>query len=370
MMVRMLRLGLLTALALIGLGTVAYAQDASLPQLPALPVLDTDSYPQCREDHQAATGPLAQADAVNGCIGALDSFNNEVLLPYQQWMAEYQIEISRIYIDDVSTNTAYSPQQRSDFFTRISEEHAASNPDGPYMADYRTMEARYQEDRAYLQDRFCFYTGCNGYAAPVYAAAGAATSRADNDEEEETAAIPKEGVQMARADTDDRARQRQEEKDRKAREREEEKERKKNSKKSKSKKCDAGKKGGGLFGGIIGGVVGQATGIGAIGGFIAGQFAGLLVAEIACQLDEKEQEQAAEATVAVTEKEEVGASEVWRSETRPDVTGSSTIAAVDTQPNGRSCLDIVDIVIIDGEETRATKRMCRKPGEARYSLAT
>ena len=94
----------------------------------------------------------------------------------------------------------------------------------------------------------------------------------------------------------------------------------------------------------------------------------MLVAEIACQLDEKEQKVAAEATVAVTKKEEVGATANWTSPTREGVAGSSTITALNTEPNGSKCLSITDIAIVEGEETRVSKRMCRaKPGEP-YSI--
>jgi hypothetical protein len=34
------------------------------------------------------------------------------------------------------------------------------------------------------------------------------------------------------------------------------------------------------------------------------------------------------------------------------------------------CITVTDIVIIEGEETRAEKRMCRAPGSARYSIIT
>jgi hypothetical protein len=39
---------------------------------------------------------------------------------------------------------------------------------------------------------------------------------------------------------------------------------------------------------------------------------------------------------------------------------------VTAQERGRACVTVTDIVIIDGEETRAPKRMCRRPPTNRY----
>jgi hypothetical protein len=32
------------------------------------------------------------------------------------------------------------------------------------------------------------------------------------------------------------------------------------------------------------------------------------------------------------------------------------------------CITVTDVVIIEGEEARAEKRMCKAPGSARYSI--
>ena len=94
---------------------------------------------------------------------------------------------------------------------------------------------------------------------------------------------------------------------------------------------------------------------------------GALIGEaIASLLDCDEQEKAAAATERVVERGSVGTSESWTSETRPGVTGSSTVTAVQTTPAGEQCLTVTDIVIVDGEETRAPKRMCRRPPTNRY----
>jgi surface antigen len=86
-------------------------------------------------------------------------------------------------------------------------------------------------------------------------------------------------------------------------------------------------------------------------------------------LDCDEQRQAATATEQVTERADrdgVGASASWRSESRPGVAGSSTVTAVETRAPDGECLTITDIVIVDGQETTAPKRMCRRPPNNRY----
>jgi hypothetical protein len=41
---------------------------------------------------------------------------------------------------------------------------------------------------------------------------------------------------------------------------------------------------------------------------------------------------------------------------------------INTEPNGRKCLTITDVAIIDGEETRISKQMCRAAGESKYAI--
>jgi surface antigen len=101
---------------------------------------------------------------------------------------------------------------------------------------------------------------------------------------------------------------------------------------------------------------------------LAGAVGAVLVGEIACKLSQDEQEKAAEATLAVVEKEEVGAVANWQSPTRGGVSGSSTVTALNTEPNGRKCLTITDVAIIDGEETRVSKQMCRGSGDSKYAI--
>lgn len=122
------------------------------------------------------------------------------------------------------------------------------------------------------------------------------------------------------------------------------------------------------------------------------QFAEILTSAIACKLDEKEQKQAADATLAVTRGSDagevaVGQTAEWTSSSRKDVKGKSTIVAVEQVPaappgkakgagkggdkqlaSASQCITVSDVVIVAGEETTASKRMCKAPGQARYTL--
>lgn len=131
--------------------------------------------------------------------------------------------------------------------------------------------------------------------------------------------------------------------------------------------------------GILGGLARRATG--GLSSYVPVEaFTDVLVTEIACQLDEKEQEKAAEATVEITKietdeegnekKPEVGRSAEWTSDTRDGVSGKSTITAVDDPGEGAGddCITVTDVIIVDGEETRADKRMCRLAGSPRYTI--
>jgi hypothetical protein len=83
---------------------------------------------------------------------------------------------------------------------------------------------------------------------------------------------------------------------------------------------------------------------------------------IAHRLDCHEQQQAALATDrAITGG--VGRTATWTSETRARVSGSSVVTA---QDRGGGCVTVTDVVIVDGVETRAPKRMCRRPPTNRF----
>ena len=83
---------------------------------------------------------------------------------------------------------------------------------------------------------------------------------------------------------------------------------------------------------------------------------------IARRLDCHEQQQAALATDRAISGG-VGTTATWTSNTRAHVSGSSMVTARD---RGGGCVTVTDIVIVDGEETRAPKRMCRRPPTNRY----
>ncbi|QTD55391.1 hypothetical protein [Parasphingorhabdus cellanae] len=334
---------LITALLLAAIGSPAFAQEQEgteadrayvapvtaepdLPALPPTPVLSQDGYPDCREDFQKIAAPFDKAEDTNRCTILLDGYYAEVLTPFRQRMIEHQNEISAIYTGQVAGKMEYSAKSRDDFYKAMMQEHGASDPDGANLAVYRTLEERYQKDRAYLQDRFCFNTGCGGYPVPEYVAEDDASGKSENGET-------------------------------------------KSARKSKGpQKCKKAKKRGGVLGGLLGGVAGNAAGLGKIGTLISSAAGAVLVGEIACQLTEEEQKEAVAATVEVTEKEEVGATATWKSPTRAGVSGSSTVTALNTQPNGRKCLSITDVAIIDGQETRVSKQMCRGQGDEGYTI--
>lgn len=129
------------------------------------------------------------------------------------------------------------------------------------------------------------------------------------------------------------------------------------------------RRGMGALGAIGGGLLGRMGG-GAVGNLLP--MASMLGDALMNLLDCQEQEKAAQATEQVVEQAgergpaAVGTTQAWRSETRPGVTGSSTITAVEANAADGDCMTVTDIVIVDGEETRAPKRMCRRPPSNRF----
>jgi surface antigen/uncharacterized low-complexity protein len=91
---------------------------------------------------------------------------------------------------------------------------------------------------------------------------------------------------------------------------------------------------------------------------------------ISCRLYPEEQKQAIEATQEATRSEEIGKTVEWKSTVRDNVSGSSTVAAKSQLPNGTPCLTVSDIIIVEGEELRVSKQMCRLPGASRYTIVT
>jgi hypothetical protein len=126
-----------------------------------------------------------------------------------------------------------------------------------------------------------------------------------------------------------------------------------------------GRTAGGVIGGVAGGVAGGLLGTSNLGSLAAiatlAPVGALIGDTIARHLNCREQLQAAHATEEAV-RGGVGTTSTWTSDTRPGVTGSSTVIAADAStPNEAQCLTVTDIVIVDGEETRAPKRMCRRP---------
>lgn len=142
--------------------------------------------------------------------------------------------------------------------------------------------------------------------------------------------------------------------------------------------CGKGKKGDkgrGIMGGLLGGAVNELARSARLPSFLpVPEFSDQLTDSIACRLDPEEQKQAADATLAATRAAEegtvpeVGASAEWTSNTRSDVSGTSTVTSRDATSGDLDCITVTDVVIIEGEEARADKRMCRAPGSARYSI--
>lgn len=86
---------------------------------------------------------------------------------------------------------------------------------------------------------------------------------------------------------------------------------------------------------------------------------------IARRLDCHEQQQAALATDRAISGG-VGTTARWTSETRAHVSGTSSVTASQRVSGGGDCMTVTDVIIVDGEETRAPKRMCRRPPSNRY----
>ena len=134
--------------------------------------------------------------------------------------------------------------------------------------------------------------------------------------------------------------------------------------------CDAKPKHS-MFGAIAGQIAGTALGRSGIPSSVAGVYIPVqsLVSEgITRILTCKEQKQAATATQSAV-RGGVGSSSSWTSESRANVTGTSTVDSQSRRADGSSCLAVTDVVIVNGEETRETKTMCRAPGASGYTLA-
>jgi surface antigen len=141
---------------------------------------------------------------------------------------------------------------------------------------------------------------------------------------------------------------------------------------AKSTGCDTPKKkkSSALLGQVMGNVGGNVLGRTGISRFVpVSAFSSLISDAIACRLDEKEQKQAANATTEVTRGEKVGKTVEWTSDTRKDVKGKSTVTQQIASADGTKCMMVADVIIVNGEETRVDKKMCRAKGASGYTLS-
>jgi len=119
---------------------------------------------------------------------------------------------------------------------------------------------------------------------------------------------------------------------------------------------------GGLLGGMARNMLGN---VGGAASSVVLPVGSLLGDTIMNMLDCGEQRKAATATEEAV-RGGVGTTSTWRSETRPGVSGSSTVTAASNTAADGECVTVTDVVIVDGQETRAPKRMCRRPPTNRF----
>jgi uncharacterized caspase-like protein len=146
----------------------APGSQSGLPVLPPTPRFSAVGYPTCRENFQSLIGTIEKVDAINSCTVTLDKYYNGVLIPFRQAMIDHQKRITAMYTEQVGGQMKFLAESKSQFYQAMMKEFAESNPEGVHFGDHRASEARYKEDRAYLQDRYCFNTGCKGYPVPAY----------------------------------------------------------------------------------------------------------------------------------------------------------------------------------------------------------
>lgn len=138
-------------------------------------------------------------------------------------------------------------------------------------------------------------------------------------------------------------------------------------------KTDGGKKGKAMLGSVLGGITSRTASRAGISSYVpVSQFSDTLSEAIACRLDPQEQEQAATATTQAVAQAERSSGEgttvAWESGTRANVSGTSTVNSSTKLADGSKCMMVTDVIIVEGEETRVQKRMCRGPGQPRYVL--
>lgn len=137
--------------------------------------------------------------------------------------------------------------------------------------------------------------------------------------------------------------------------------------------CDQTSKhsaGASIFGKMVGDATTHVLGRSGVSWFVPiPEVAGVLSTAIACRLDAGEQKQAAGATQKAVREGAVGSSASWTSESRQNVSGTSTVTARNEAPDGTTCVQVTDVVIVNGEETTVPKKMCRAPGASGFTIA-
>ena len=123
---------------------------------------------------------------------------------------------------------------------------------------------------------------------------------------------------------------------------------------------------GGVFAGVAGGLFGGMGGTAGTVAMAALPAGTLLTDELLKMLDCKEQQKAAQATNDAI-RGGVGTEVAWKSETRANVSGKSTVTGEEKLADGGNCYNVTDVVIVDGEETTVSKKMCRAKGANGYA---
>lgn len=124
-----------------------------------------------------------------------------------------------------------------------------------------------------------------------------------------------------------------------------------------------------VFGGMLGNLANRAFGGSAVASIIPfNTVSESLTDAIACKLDQDEQKKAAGATNDAIARG-VGGSSSWQSTTRDGVSGSSTVTERTQTADGSTCMNVTDVVIVNGEETTVPKKMCRKRGASGYAVS-
>lgn len=123
-------------------------------------------------------------------------------------------------------------------------------------------------------------------------------------------------------------------------------------------------------GNLFGNLAGRALGRAGVPSSVAGlslPTEQLLSEAIIAVLDCQERQQAARATEEAVRSGTVGSTSTWQSETRPGVSGSSTVTGQSAAADGAQCLTVTDLIIVEGQEQRVPKTMCRRPPSNRYA---